>query len=88
MLKLLPPPEVEPQFSEVELWPLKRMGTVGTVVSELTRVAVPLVTVQLVDRGEPDQVPVTVSVAVVPVAVNVMAPVFVLATLLQVRLKL
>jgi hypothetical protein len=84
MLMLLPPPVVGPQLSGAFDVPLTVMGTVEP---ELVSVAVP-VTVQLVSRGEPGQVPVAVSVAVVPAAVNVMLPGFVVVEPPQVSVKL
>ena len=70
--KILPPPVIRSsnpwQFSEAEAEPLMVMGTVEP---ELVSVAEPRLTVQLVVNGELGQVPLAVTVAVVPLAVNI-----------------
>ena len=70
--KILPPPVIRSstplQFSGAEAEPLMVMLTVEP---ELVSVAEPRLTMQLVVSGELGQVPLAVTVAVVPLAVNI-----------------
>jgi len=84
ILKLFPVGGIVPQVSVAELEPLIVMGTVDP---ELVRVAEP-VTMQFVDKGGLPQVPVTVSVSLLPLAVKLMLPGTVIIEPLQSRVKL